>query len=265
MPGTYPTFSGSYSYVHVSEDGPSLKQSDMKNPAHNVQWQNPGLHGFSLELDVAPHYVGLNNCMTNQNLGGSDASFTLSGCGISGLDGDYWIKQSGGNEIWVEKNNGWAVVWTNDASYTPEFCRTGSPPSGTPNPTKMPTNGPTKVSLFVCVVLLLSPCETEMLTSNFLSLSADHSGPNNGTNQPAGDACADGQWTQHSQPDEGSHASPHSSTGHARPHSESHPGSYSHFHSSGHSQSHCPLRRRKHLLCRPSNRIPGVHDRPLVQ
>jgi len=148
VPSTYPVFSGSYKYLHVSEDGPSL--DNMKTPAHNVQWQNPGLHQFSLELTVGPYYLDLNGCMTNQALSGSRASFTLSGCGITGLDGDYWITQQDGNEIWVEKNNGWALVFTNDASYTPEFCRSSGPPgppttfSPTKSPTKKPTTQPTE-------------------------------------------------------------------------------------------------------------------------
>jgi hypothetical protein len=97
----------------VSEDGPNL--DNVKTPAHRVQWQNPGLYQFSLELTVEPYYLDVVGCMTNQALSGSGASFTLSGCGISELDGDYWIAQQDGNEIWVEKNNGWALVFTNDA------------------------------------------------------------------------------------------------------------------------------------------------------
>jgi len=116
----------------------------MKSPAHNVQWSNPGLHQFSLELTVAPYYLDVVGCMTNQALSGSGASFTLSGCDISGLDGDYWITQQNGNEIWVEKNNGWALVFTNDASYTPEFCRSHGPPNPSPPTTSSPTKSPTK-------------------------------------------------------------------------------------------------------------------------
>ena len=145
MPSEFPVFSGAYNYVHVSEDGPSL--DNMKNPAHNIQWQNPGLNQFSLELDVGPYYLDLLGCMTNQALSGSAASFTLAGCGISGLDGDYWATKRDENEIWVEKNNGWALVFTNDAGYTPEFCRSAGPPSptppATPNPTQDPTPSPT--------------------------------------------------------------------------------------------------------------------------
>ena len=139
-----PNFSGGYSYVHVSEDGPSL--DSMRDPAHNVQWQNSVLNQFSLELEVTPYYLDLNTCMTNSQVAGSTASFTLSGCPISGLDGEYWITNQNGNEIWVEKNNGWAIVWTNDANYTPEFCRTSGPPPA-PTPTPPPTTSqPTKVS-----------------------------------------------------------------------------------------------------------------------
>ena len=144
VPSTYAAFQGSYNYVHVSEDGPSL--SNLKTPVHNVQWQDPGLYQFSLELEVEPYYADLKQCMTVENLSGADASFTLSGCSVNGIDGEYWVTQQDGNEIWVEKNNLWALVFTNDANYTPQFCRgdgTASPtPQVTPNPTQPPVNTP---------------------------------------------------------------------------------------------------------------------------
>ena len=112
----------------------------MRSPAHNVQWQSPGLYQFSLEMDTSPYYVDLTQCMTSQTLSGSNAGFTLTGCGISGLDGDYWIARQDGNEVWVEKNNQWAIVFTNDDSYTPEFCRSSSDPApSTSSPSAKPT------------------------------------------------------------------------------------------------------------------------------
>ena len=72
VPAAYPIFSGGYSYVHVSEDGPSL--DNMKDPAHNVQWQNPGLHQFSLELSVEPYYLDMTSCMINDQLSSSEAT-----------------------------------------------------------------------------------------------------------------------------------------------------------------------------------------------
>lgn len=144
VPSTYAAFQGAYNYVHVSEYGPSL--DNLKTPAHNVQWQDPGLYQFSLELEVEPYYADLTGCMTAENLSGSEASFTLSGCSVNGIDGEYWITQQDGNEIWVEKNNLWALVFTNDENYTPEFCRgsgTSSPtPQVTPNPTQPPVSPP---------------------------------------------------------------------------------------------------------------------------
>jgi len=136
VPSSYTAFSGSYNYVHVSEDGPNLV--DMRTPAHNVQWANPGLYQFSLEMNVSPYYKDLSQCMTNQRLSDpTSAGFTLSNCGISGLDGDYWVTQKDGDEIWVEKNNLWVIVFTNDPSYSPAFCRSSGGVSG------MPTGRPT--------------------------------------------------------------------------------------------------------------------------
>jgi len=139
VPSTYAAFQGSYNYVHVSEDGPSL--DNLKTPAHNVQWQDPGLYQFSLELEVEPYYADLTGCMT-ENLSGPEASFTLSGCSVNGIDGEYWITQQDGNEIWVEKNNLWALVFTNDENYTSQFCRDSGTSSPTPQVTSNPTQPP---------------------------------------------------------------------------------------------------------------------------
>ena len=140
VPSSWPYYSGGYSYVHVSEGGPNI--GEMKSVAHNVQW-NGQLNQFSWETNYAPYYKNLQDCMitTNAQLASSEASFILDGCGFNGLDGEYWITGKDGNEIWVEKNNGWAIVFSNDPDYTPEFCRSSPGPS-TGNPTSQPTNAP---------------------------------------------------------------------------------------------------------------------------
>merc|ERR1712176_1085305 len=52
--------------------------------------------------------------------------------------------QDNGNSIWVEKNNGWAIIFTNDANFAPEFCRSeGPPPSESGVPTARPTTSVT--------------------------------------------------------------------------------------------------------------------------
>ena len=75
VPSTYPVFSGSFYYVHVSEDGTNL--DNMETPAHSMQWQNPGFCQFSLQFEVEPYYNDLLSCMTSQALSGSSASFPL--------------------------------------------------------------------------------------------------------------------------------------------------------------------------------------------
>lgn len=90
-----------------------------------------------------PYYLDLIQCMSGQSFSDNHAGFTLSGCGVSGLDGDYWITQHDGNEVWVEKNNGWAVVFSNDP-IEPEFCRSSGPSNPTTSaPTTKPTANPT--------------------------------------------------------------------------------------------------------------------------
>merc|ERR1712174_136677 len=118
VPSNYPPLTVSYNYVHVSEDGPDF--GNTRTPFHKVQ-VNTNIDQFVMEFDESPYYLDLKQCMSTSNAG-SPASISLSGCGISGLDGDYWIRQDNGNSIWVEKNNGWAIIFTNDANFAPEFA-----------------------------------------------------------------------------------------------------------------------------------------------
>jgi endoglucanase len=136
VPSNYPPLTVSYNYVHVSEDGPDF--GNTRTPFHKVQ-VNTNLDQFVMEFDESPYYLDLKQCMPASTVS-SPASISLSGCGISGLDGDYWIRQDNGNSIWVEKNNGWAIVFTNDANLEPEFCRSdGPPPSVSGAPTARPS------------------------------------------------------------------------------------------------------------------------------
>ena len=140
-----------YNYVHVSEDGPNIGL--MKQPAHQTQWDGSNLGQFTWEPESFPYWADLRSCTGMiQELTGPSASFTLSGCGsgVNGLDGEYWItSDENENEIWVKKDNSWAMVFTNDASYSPEFCRSSEQSPGpslaptTTVPTPSPTMGPT--------------------------------------------------------------------------------------------------------------------------
>lgn len=158
VPSDFSPFFGQYDYVHVSEDGPDL--AGINTPAHNVQWLNPGLFQFSLFWTVAPYYTNLLPCMVNETFGDpSEASFALEGCGVPGLDGEYWAKRRDDDEVWVEKDNRWAIVFTNDAGYVPEFCQSGDnaaqgsiegavqgESATTAGPTAAPTTGPSELA-----------------------------------------------------------------------------------------------------------------------
>jgi len=167
VPSAFNALVNAFNYVHVSEDGPNL--AELRSPGHRIQWNNPGLYQFSLELNSGPYYVDLTRCMTgSESFTGPNAGFALNGCGVSGLDGEYWIAQYEGSEVWVEKNNLYAIVFSNDPE-PPEFCISTSVPitpttkptqSGvspttkptiivpppTSSPTNAPTNSPTNIS-----------------------------------------------------------------------------------------------------------------------
>jgi len=135
---SYPVNSRSeYAYVHVSEGGPNL--GDVTK--HVIQYTGTDIYEFSLSMTSSPFYKDLKQCMS-PSLNQANPSFTLSGCAYNDIDGEYWINQSGDNEIWVEKNNRWAIVWSN-SDVAPEFCSTGtSSPAVTPPPVITPTFAP---------------------------------------------------------------------------------------------------------------------------
>lgn len=136
-----------YSYVHVSENGPNLGGVTK----HVTQWDGMGLYEFSLAMSAEPYYKSLMDCMTTQTLSQAQPSIVLSGCSYGGIDGEYWItttSSNNDNEIWVEKNNRWTIVFSN-SEVAPEFCRTDpnpatSSPTSTGSPTSRPTEPPSK-------------------------------------------------------------------------------------------------------------------------
>lgn len=142
----YPTLPTTFTNVHVSEDGPALASAFEK---HDVQWTGNDLHQFAINLSEAPYYLDLRTCMT-QSFAQNSPSMTLTNCGL-GLDGEYWINSLDGNEIWVEKNNLFSIIFSNDSS-PPEFCNTGNSPRLSPLPTQpepitpSPTISPTTVT-----------------------------------------------------------------------------------------------------------------------
>ena len=117
------TPSTTYGYVHVSEDGPNLANVT----SHVTKYDGAGdaLNQFSLATDDgSPDYFNdLRLCMPSETFGEANPGFALAGCGFIGMDGDYWIRKVGGDEVWVEKSNAWAIYYSGDPS-PPEFCRT---------------------------------------------------------------------------------------------------------------------------------------------
>ncbi|MBW1298987.1 lytic polysaccharide monooxygenase [Aquimarina litoralis] len=95
------TVNTSYEYVHVlGTGGPNMDVVTR----FTINWDlaNNGLYQFSFDLNVAPWYTNFSTA--TQNFNSSSPQISLSGTGISGLDGDYYVTIDDGNFVLVADN-----------------------------------------------------------------------------------------------------------------------------------------------------------------
>jgi hypothetical protein len=69
---------------------------------------NKGLYQFSLNLTVPPNYINLSPTQTFSQV---QPQFTLTGSGVSGLDGSYYIKADATQCVWVRTNGSFAIIF----------------------------------------------------------------------------------------------------------------------------------------------------------
>ena len=69
---------------------------------------NSGLYQFSLNLSASPYYA---NFSPTNTFGAAKPGFTLTGSGITGLDGDYYINASATECDWVRTDGSFAIIF----------------------------------------------------------------------------------------------------------------------------------------------------------
>jgi hypothetical protein len=114
-----PSITQEYVFAHVIGSGPAL--SNFKE--FSIKWKLPsnGLYKFAINTtDGDPdYYVDLRG-NTTHNFSSPEPAFTLSGSGLEGLDGEYWIAIHEGNIVWEEKSGSYTIYFSNSA--TPPSC-----------------------------------------------------------------------------------------------------------------------------------------------
>ena len=97
--------------VHVlGTGGPNM--DDVNKFTINWDLPNSGLYQFSFGLNVAPWYSNFSSA--TQNFNQSSPSITLTGTGIAGLDGDYYVAIDNGNFVLVADT--YAIYFSNSAT-----------------------------------------------------------------------------------------------------------------------------------------------------
>lgn len=116
LPSTNDTFNNVFVY---GTGGPDL--SNVTSWVFNWDLPNDGLYSFALNTDdgVPSYYVNLLPS-TTQTFNQTNPDLTLSGTGITDLDGNYWINKIGSDIVLVSKTEDFAIYLTNDSSgYNP--------------------------------------------------------------------------------------------------------------------------------------------------
>lgn len=111
-----PSLIQTYTNVHVLRDnGPNLDSITM----FTINWDlaNNGLYQFSFNLNTAPWYMNFSNA--TQNFNGPNPEISLTGTGIPGLDGDYYVTIDQGNFAMVSKDDAHTIYFSS-SSTTPD-------------------------------------------------------------------------------------------------------------------------------------------------
>ena len=116
-----PSFNPTYSHVYVGgTGGPNLSNVT----SFVVKWDlpNKGLYQFSFQTNngIPAWWVDLLPKITN-TFASSSPSCKISGSGISGLDGDYYVNINGSNFVLVSKSGNYAIYGSN-SSTPPTGC-----------------------------------------------------------------------------------------------------------------------------------------------
>ncbi|MDO5577531.1 MAG: Ig-like domain-containing protein, partial [Fibrobacter sp.] len=96
------------SVVTEGTDAPVM--SNVTGVQVNWNLRDKGLHGFGIDMNVVPWYIGLSSKITH-SFANANPECTINGSGINGLDGSYYVTVKESNLVFVEKTGKFAVTF----------------------------------------------------------------------------------------------------------------------------------------------------------
>jgi hypothetical protein len=112
VPQSQPLATISASYTTVTTEGTGPKLSNWTKFTLNWNLPNKGLYevSFNTSDGVPSYYLAIQGKITN-TFDQAGPSFVLTGSGVSGLDGTYYITASTTQCVWVKKDGSYAIVF----------------------------------------------------------------------------------------------------------------------------------------------------------
>ena len=110
-----PTMTGDFQNVFIiGEDAPEdLHGIEKASVNWNLENNGGSLYNFSVNLEQGydPNYINI-SAVSNNSFNSNGPAISISGSGMSGLDGDYYVAEDNGNFVMVSEGGDYAIYFS---------------------------------------------------------------------------------------------------------------------------------------------------------
>lgn len=115
-----PTISADFQYVYIlGEDAPAdLQGIERASLNWNLEDNGGSLYNFGINLSqgFSPNYINVADVSNNSFSSNNGSAISISGSGLTGLNGDYYVAEDNGNFVMVSETGDYAIYFSTSAT-----------------------------------------------------------------------------------------------------------------------------------------------------